>query len=179
MVQYGSGIMRISIVNANTPWHKCGLVMMNRVQSKTRTLHAPLHSVVTTHSCIKHDTNTSRPVDFSCDWIVFMSCLEHIDVQANAFSRGTGGVSTVNPLPVIMIAGTLLVLSGIYGRGQKKLTLRFRATENFTVFVSFLFYRFVVSFLFLCRLKTWSTDGSPVKGVLERLHTITIAMSLH
>ena len=83
-----------------------------------------------------------------------MSCLEHIDVQANAFSRGTGGVSTVNPLPVIMIAGTLLVLSGIYGRGQKKLTLRFRATENFTVFVSFLFYRFVVSFLFLCRLKT-------------------------
>ena len=51
-----------------------------------------------------------------------------------------------------------------------------RATEHFIVFVSFSF-RFVSVFRADSRQRL--TDGSPVNGVLERLHTITIAMSLH
>jgi hypothetical protein len=59
----------------------------------------------------------------------------------------------------------------MYSRGQKMLTLPFRATENFIVIVS-------LHFRFPRRPKTRLTDGSPMNGVLERLYTFIIAMSL-
>ena len=74
----------------------------------------------------------------------------------------------------------------MYSRGQKKVNTSFSCNGAFYrlrfVFVSFPFYRFVtfyrfVSFPFSVPTPR-STDGRPVNGVLERLHTITIAMSL-